>query len=77
MSRSYRKAFCTQGYKRPRAKQFWKKEANGRVRRAEDVPNGKAYRRLLNPWMIDDWCYYQSPYDINKYWPEWWKLLRK
>ena len=78
MSRSYRKAYSTQGYERPRSHKFWKKEGNRRVHNTkEDIPNGQAYRKILDPWISDDFSYYQSPKDILRYYPEWWRLTRK
>jgi hypothetical protein len=65
------------GYKGSNYKQFAKREANKKIRRSEDVPNGKAYRKFYDPWDIADFRWYQSPKDIEKHWPEWWKLLRK
>jgi hypothetical protein len=32
-----------------------KKEANGRVRRTAEIPNGKAYRKVYDPWNICDY----------------------
>lgn len=40
MSRSYRKPWFTDGYKGTSRKPFAKKEANKKVRRSEDVPDG-------------------------------------
>ena len=77
MSRSYRRPYCKDGYKGSKRKQFLKKEANGRVRRATDVPNGKSYRKFFNPWDICDYNSYQTKWDIEKHWPEWWRLIRK
>jgi len=46
-------------------KVFQKKEANHKVRRTKDVPNGKAYRKLYNPWKICDCnCRYYSKNDL-------------
>ena len=77
MSRSYRRPFCTMGQSCSKIKKFWKKQANQTVRNTDDIPNGKIYRKFFDPWIIDDYRWYQSPRDIEKYWPEWWKLTRK
>ncbi len=77
MSHSFRKPYCVDGYKGSIHKQFAKREANKKVRRSKDVPNGKIYKKFYDSWNIADYSYYQSSYDIKKYWPEWWKLLRK
>jgi len=61
MSRSYRKPWYTDGYKGSKTKQFMKRLSNKIIRRTEDVPNGKAYRKMsVNPW---DLCDYRYPYD--------------
>ena len=77
MSRSYRKPYCNESYKGSRAKQFWKKKANQKIHNSDNIPNGKAYKKFFEPWKINDYYFYQSPTDIKKHWPEWWKLLRK
>jgi hypothetical protein len=77
MSRSIRRPFCNESYKGSRHKQFAKRVANKKIRNSDEVPNGKAYRKFYEPWKINDYYVYQSPRDIEKYWPEWWKLLRK
>ena len=77
MSRSYRRPFCSDGYKGSKRKQFEKREANKRIRNAVDVPNGNTYRKFFENWDICDYHYYVSPRDLEKHWPEWWKLVRK
>lgn len=59
MSRSFRKPYATQGYGGKR-RRWAKRAANKCVRRAEDVPDGKAYRLLLDPWVICDWRFFQT-----------------
>lgn len=54
MSRSYKKPYWTQGYK-SNARKKSKKETNNRVKNTEDIANGKAYRKVYNPWDIVDW----------------------
>jgi hypothetical protein len=77
MSRSFRKPYCVDGYKGSTRKQFEKRLANRTIRNSEDVPNGKAYKKFFDSWNITDYRWYQTPSQIEKYWPEWWKLLRK
>ena len=61
MSRSYRAAWYIDGYGTKR-KRDAKREANRRVRRAKDVPNGRAYRKYFDPWNI---CEYRFQYNTN------------
>jgi len=61
MSRSYKKPWRTQGY--GSASRRWSKRyANRTVRRSADVPDGKAYRKYYDPWMICDWKWLYDPY---------------
>ena len=75
MSRSFRKPYVNDSYKGSGFKQFAKRESNKKIRKSEDIPNGKSYRKYFDPWNINDYYYYVGK-DL-KYWPEWWKLLRK
>jgi hypothetical protein len=77
MSRSRRKPYCVDGYKGSKNKQYGKKQSNRTIRRSKDVPNGKAYKKFYERWSFCDWSYYVPPENLEKYWPEWWKLLRK
>jgi hypothetical protein len=77
MSRSYRKPYCTDGYKGSLRKQFFKREANKKIRNSEEVPDGKAYRKFYDPWNICDYHYFVPKENLEKWWPEWWKLIRK
>jgi hypothetical protein len=54
MSRSRRAPWTVDGYGTNR-KRYAKNQANRAVRRSEDVPNGKAYRKFYNPWDISDY----------------------
>jgi hypothetical protein len=61
MSRSYRAPWFVDGYGSKRKK--WQKRcANKRVRRTLEVPNGKAYRRITDPWNIVDYRFKWDPY---------------
>ena len=64
MSRSYRKPWVTDGYKGSSRRQWAKRYANKKVRHAEDVPNGKAYRKFYESWNICDykWLCTFEPY---------------
>ena len=76
MSRSYRKPFVRDGYKGSKRKQYMKRYANKVVRHADDVPNGKKFRRFVDPWEI---CDYRYRADMNDafYKDEYWKYIRK
>ena len=65
MSRSYRKSWITDGYKGSKRKQFFKRLANKVVRRAEDVPDGKAFKKFFDTWSICDYRYYA---DVTETW---------
>lgn len=56
MARSYRKPFVTQGYG-SQGRKWSKNQANRRVRRSQDVPSGKAYRKFYDSWNIVDWIF--------------------
>ncbi len=56
MSRSYKKIAGFTDYTRKYTK-WAKRQANKKVRRAYNVPNGKAYRKVYNPWDIHDWVW--------------------
>ena len=46
-----------------------KRYCNKKVRKAKDVPNGKAYRKLVEPWdYIYDYSCSVFKKDIIKYW---------
>jgi hypothetical protein len=42
----------------PNYRRFQKNQANRKVRRSSDIPDGKAYRRFFNPWDIYDYVSY-------------------
>ncbi len=41
-----------------RSKAWQKRQANKRVRKQEDIEDGKAYRKEYNSWNICDWKWY-------------------
>ena len=65
MSRSYRKSWVTDGYTGSKRKQFFKRLANKVVRRSEEVPNGKAFKKFFDTWSICDYRYYA---DVTESW---------
>lgn len=59
MSRSFKKSpvctdHCTPGTK------WSKRQAAKAVRRSTEVDDGKAYRKLYNPWIICDYRFYRT-----------------
>ena len=76
MSRSYRKPWVTDGYKGSKRKQFFKRLANKVVRRSNEVPDGKAFRKFFCTYDICDFKFYADIRD--EYWCEdFWKYNRK
>lgn len=84
MSRSYREPWIVDGYG-TRHKKFAKNLANRTVRRKGidyDIANGKAYRKITNPWDICDYKWKYNPYPKFYQWfgkqewvdpdPIWW-----
>jgi hypothetical protein len=76
MSRSYRKSWITDGYKGSKRRQYNKRQANHIVRKADDVPDGKAYRKFYNPWDICDYRWFFNPNE-EFYRDKPWRYLRK
>jgi len=76
MSRSYRKTFITDQSYRSKTPKFFKKQANRKVRRTKDVPDGNRYKRYYDSWVI---CDYKSLIDINAWWMKDtpWRVLSK
>lgn len=76
MARSYRKPWITDGYKGSKRRQFFKNIANRRIRKAKDVPDGKAYRKFFCSYDICDYKWYANMND-DWYKKEFWKYNRK
>lgn len=57
MSRSLKKTpgCCCEG---PGHLRWAKRQANKKVRRTKDIPNGKAYRIVYDPWNIRDYTWH-------------------
>ena len=57
MSRSYKKVLgWTDQQRRGKGSKWAKNQANRKVRRyKKDLVNGKAYKKLYDPWNICDW----------------------
>lgn len=64
MSRSYKK---TPGFKD--SNRWFKRYANKIVRRAKDVPDGKAYRKFGDSYAICDYCsmFYNGKAEVIRY----------
>lgn len=69
MSRSYKKhPFC-----KDRDSGKWgKRHCNKVVRKSNEVPNGKAYRKLVEPWdYIYDYSFSQTWKEYKKWHKQW------
>ena len=59
MSRSHKHTpIHTDGGKKSHHTVFAKQHANAKVRRSEEVPDGKAYRKFSCSWDIHDYIWY-------------------
>jgi len=67
MSRSYRRPWVTHGYGTSSRRKA-KREANHKVRRTTNIPDGKTYRKVYDPWNIRDWSYYWYGSQFEPYW---------
>lgn len=65
MSRSRRKPWVKDGYKRP-GKKIPKRTANHKVRKTESIANGKAYKKVYDSWNICDYRWYEPNNDKLK-----------
>lgn len=68
MSRSYKKYPCSKDGGPTRVK-FTKREANKKVRRTDNIPSGKSYKRVFEPYEIHDYVNYW-PWHEAKAWYE-------
>ena len=82
MSRSYRAPWVVAGYGSS-YKMWAKRRANRAIRRAQDVPDGKGYRKFFDSWNITDWKYQWFPTYWSNIFQRWmevtpeWKVRRK
>ena len=77
MSRSYKHfGFC----KDRKSSRWGKRQANKKVRKTRDIPNGKAYKKLVEPWdYICDYCFHET-WESYKQWceqPRWWQEYKE
>ena len=68
MSRSYKHKGWIQDQS---CKKFGKRFANKKVRRTDDVPSGKAYRRVYNPYDIADFILPCRDKSEDRGWKDW------
>ena len=61
MSRSRKKNPVLKDTSGSNYRKFAKKYANRKVRRTLEVADGKAYRRVYDPWNINDWVFRWDP----------------
>jgi len=71
MSRSYRKPWETDGRKGSRRRQFFKRYSNKIIRKMEDVPNGKSYKKTGYTYDICDYKFLCNKGD------KWEKIARR
>lgn len=66
MSRSYKKF----PFVKDRESCKWgKRYCNKKVRKTKDVPNGKAYRKVVSSWdYIYDYCHYEPKENVVRGW---------
>lgn len=77
MSRSFRKPWVTDGYKGSNRRQFFKRRSNKVIRKTENIPDGKAFKRVINSWDICDYRWYESPTSMSRWSLKPWKYNRK
>lgn len=57
MSRSYKKTpVCQDGYGK-KSLQWYKRQANKKVRRTMEIPSRKAYRKVYETWIFRDYVF--------------------
>ena len=66
MSRSFRKAYWTQGYG-GKWRGFAKRKAAKKVRQSSEVFSHAHYKRISNSWDICDWKF-EEPITSERYW---------
>ncbi len=44
----------------PRAAKYWKRQANKKVRKAHNVPDGMVYQKFYCSWNIHDYKFYDG-----------------
>lgn len=72
MSRSYKKTpICKD---RKTSSKANKRIANSKVRHTDNIPNGKAYRKVFNTWDIHD---YVSRYSYEEYMVDFYRDLKE
>lgn len=70
MSRSYqRSGWITD----KSSKKFGKRFANKKVRRTDDIPSGKKYRRVYDPYNLCDFIFPCCKKGEDGWWKEWGK----
>jgi hypothetical protein len=70
MSRSRKKNPIRKDTSGSSYRSYAKNQANRKIRRTSDVPDGKVYRKFFETWNINDWVFRWDPkpyyvHDIN------------
>jgi len=77
MSRSYRKPWVTDGFKGSKRRQFFKRYFNKVVRKTEEIPNGRSFRKFNDIYTLCDYRWYESEKSMKKWSLNSWKYNRK
>jgi len=75
MGKSYRKPYCTDGFKGSKKRQFFKRYANKTIRHAEGVPDGKAFKKFYCSYDICDFNFYDDEAAQRK--GKFWRTISK
>jgi hypothetical protein len=74
LSRSYCTSWVTD---RSRGRSKEKRYANHTIRKAEDVPNGKTYKKFYESWDISDYRWLETKQTMSKWCLKPWQYNRK
>lgn len=77
MSRSFRKPWVTEGYKSSNRRKFFKRHSNKVIRRTEDIPDGKSFRKFTDTCNICDYRWYESAKSMSRWSLKPWQYNRK
>ncbi len=71
MSRSYKHRKGSVIHTKEQNDKFHKRQASSAVRRADDVPSGKQYRKFYCSWNISDYQWTDSKYTRDEFRHKW------
>ena len=70
MSRSRRKYPCIKDRYGSKSLSFYKRLSNSKIRRTEDVPDNKGFKKVFESWKIHDYISKWSESNFYKNWKE-------